>query len=135
MDRLYQLTVSTPANTAIIAPQSTTWRLEDAKLISVTIIVPDGHAGLTGIRLLQAGQEIAPYSNNDWFVSNNEKIDISINEEMTATGLVVQTYNTDFFPHKFWLRALIQDLTASGAAVGAALTATPADILSGPLGI
>lgn len=135
MDRLYQLTVSTPANTAILTPQSTVWRLEDAKLVSVTFLIPDGHSGLTGVRLLQAGQEIVPYSNNDWLVSNNEKIEVSVNAEMTRTGLVVQTYNTDFFPHKHYLRALITDLQASGASAGNALTATPVETLSGPLGL
>lgn len=135
MDRLYPLSVDTPAGTTPLLPQSTTWRLEDAKLVSVTFVIPDGHSGLTGIRLLQAGQQIVPYSNDDWFVSNDEIIDVPVNMEMTTSGLTVQTYNTDVFTHRHWLRALITDLQAAGSALAAPIPVIASDILSGTMGL
>lgn len=113
MARLYQLTVSVPAGVTPDLPQDDAFPLEDAILESVTILIPDGHSGLTGIRVKQAQQEIIPWSNDDWLVSNNEKIELAVEEQITKTGLVIETYNMDVFVHKFWIRAVIQNLGTS----------------------
>jgi len=110
VDRLYPFTVTTPASTAIGAPQSTPLPLEDARLVQVTIIVPDGHAGLTGIRLLQASQQIIPWSNLDYIIANNRIVTIPVDGEITGTGLVAVTYNSDVFIHNHYLEVLIRDL-------------------------
>lgn len=115
-DRFYVNSVTTPANTAVAFPLSTKWALEDAYITIVSIVVPDGHNGLTGIRLLQANQEIIPWSNNAWLIANDEKIDIPYNGEITISGLVIQTYNTDAFDHTHNLRVVVTDQLPNVAA-------------------
>lgn len=117
-DRFYQTAVTVTAGTVKAAPSSTVWKLEDAFITTVTIIVPDGHSGLTGIRLLRSFQQVIPYGNDDWIVANNDEIVIPYNGEITASGLSIQTYNTDVFDHSFNLRCVITDsLPGSGSIV------------------
>lgn len=110
MDRLYLLSAFTPKNTAIVAPVSTPWPMEDAHLDRITVIIPDGHAGLTGIRVLWAGTQIIPFSTNVYLTGNDRVVPIQFDDYITVTGLVIQTYNTDIFDHTFFLEAIISDL-------------------------
>ncbi|MGH7238945.1 MAG: hypothetical protein ACREHG_02645 [Candidatus Saccharimonadales bacterium] len=115
MDRLYETQVTCPAGTTSDTPFTAQFALEDATLISVEIVIPSGHAGLTGIRITRAGTPILPYSRGSFIVSNDEKLLVPFNGEMTATGLTVETFNSDIYDHTFYLRAVIQDLiVASG---------------------
>src|SRR5881398_1453726 len=130
-DRFYQTKATTAAGTLKAAPASLQWPLEDAYITAITIIIPDGHNGLTGIRLLRSLQEIVPWSNDDWITANNEKLDIPYNDEITKRGLVVQTYNTDAFAHTHYLRAIITDTSPKPAAASASISLIPS-VLLGP---
>ena len=79
MDRVYPLTVTTPAGTLIGAPQNTAFPLEDNYLVEIEIIVPDGSVGLLGFRILQASQQVFPWNNSYYVTPNNEKIVIPWN--------------------------------------------------------
>jgi hypothetical protein len=128
-DRFYQLTVTTPANTAKAAPKSTTWTLEDAYLTTVTFIIPDGHNGFTGVRVKMSQQEIMPWSNNDWLVANAEKVEIPYNGAISASGIVVETFNTDVFDHTHYLRAIITDNAPASTATAPPLSLIPSNML------
>lgn len=114
MDRLYYQTLTVPAGTAIAAAVSQAWPLEDNQLEEITIEVPDGHCGLTGVRVLQAQQQIVPFANNSFFVANDRVIDYPFKDQITSTGLVIQGYNLDIFPHTFYLTALVANLPLPG---------------------
>jgi hypothetical protein len=115
MDRLYPLTVTIPAQTPILTPVNQPFPLEDAELVYVHINVPPGPSSLMGFRILQAGQQIIPWGNNSFFVTDDEKIEVAVGGQITATGLIVQGYNTDVFDHTIYLRALIRDLPLPSA--------------------
>lgn len=132
-DRFYTINVTTPSGTAKLVPLSTVWKLEDAYLTVVTIIVPDGHNGLTGIRLVRSLQEVFPWSNNDWLTANGEKVDVPYNDAITASGFTIQTYNTDIFSHTYYLRAIITDTAPSNTVAGRPLTMiSNSDLASAP---
>jgi hypothetical protein len=114
MDRLYYQTLVVPAGTAITAPASQAWPLEDNELANIHVTVPDGHCGLTGFRILQAQQQIVPFANSQYLVANDEKIDYPFDDEITSTGLVLEGYNTDIFQHTFYVRALVKNLPLPG---------------------
>jgi hypothetical protein len=139
VDRLYPLTVVTPKATPIGAPQATPWPLEDANLLRVEITVPSGHNGLTGIRLLWANQQVIPFGNNSYLVANDRTIVVEFNDYMTASGLVVGTYNTDIYDHSHYLLATITDTASarvsnSQAGSGAAILPAPTVTAPDPLG-
>lgn len=113
--RLYELDVTVPAGTAQITPQVTPWPLENAQLVQIELIVPPGHVALTGIRILQAQQQIIPWGNLSYLRMDSEKLVIPFNGEIGANALSINTFNTDIFAHTFYLRATIQDLPLPGA--------------------
>lgn len=108
MDRLYPLTVTTPANTLASAPLNTPFPLEDAYLEYIHIIVPSGCVGLLAFRILWAGTQVIPWANNYFLTPDDEKIEVDFQEYMTITGLVIQSYNLDIFAHNIYIRALIK---------------------------
>lgn len=114
MDRLYYQTLTVPAGTPATAPVSQAWPLEDNQLLDVHITIPDGHCGLTGFRILQAQQQIVPFANDSFIVANDEKIDYPFDDQITSTGLVLNGYNTDIFPHTFYVRATVTNLPEPG---------------------
>jgi|SRR5713101_15139 len=132
MDRLYYLSVMTPAGTAIAAPLTTAFPLEDAKLKRLAITIPDGHSGFTGIRILRGSQQIMPWSNNQYIVANNRTIPIDYDDEITSSGLGIVTYNTDIFDHTFYIEVVIEDLPLTPANSSMA-TAGPVGEATGPV--
>jgi hypothetical protein len=120
MDRLYLFVVTTPAGTSQAAPLTTDLPLEDSLLKELRIIVPAGHSGLTGVRLLQAHQQIIPWDNNSYIVGNDRVIDVPFDNEMTVSGLQAVTYNTDIFDHSHHIEVVITDLELPGRSVNAA---------------
>lgn len=115
MDRIYYEVVTVPAGTLITAPFSAVIPLEDNQLLSVTVVVPDGHCGLTGIRLLQSQQQVFPWANNSYIVANDERIVYDYKDEIQASGMVAEGFNTDIFDHSFYFRFTITNLPEPGA--------------------
>ena len=122
MDRLYYETLTVPAGTPIATPASQAWPLEDNELVKVTIQVPDGHCGLTGFRILRAQQQIVPFANNSYLVANDRTLDYPFDDQITTTGLVLEGYNNDIFPHTFYVTALVTNLTYPAENPPAAVT-------------
>lgn len=118
--RFYVLPVNTPAGTAIAAPLQTVWIMEFNLLESISVMVPRGHNGATGIRFQRSTQQVIPRGNIIPLIANGETVLININEELTEGKLVVLTYNTDIYDHAFYLRATMSDLPSIGP--GAALS-------------
>lgn len=127
MDRTYYAVVPVPAGTAQATPVSVPVTLEDAILKGVECVVPDGHCGLTGIRLLQSQQQIFPWANNSYLVANDEKIPIAYDDQIQSSGITAQGFNTDIFDHSFYLRFTITDLPLPGT--------EPSSSESAPIGI
>lgn len=113
MRRVYESQFTVPAGTAIAAPVSQPVVLEDARLDTVRVLVPDGHSGLTGLRITWGGTQIMPINAGQWIISNDEIFDWPADEEVTANGLSLTGYNTDIYPHTFYLRFQVSDRTGS----------------------
>lgn len=125
--RLYPATVTVPANTAIAAPFSVAIPLEDGNLVSIRLVIPDGHAGLTGIRFMRAGTQVVPYSETvTWIISNDDKIEIAYGGDITLTGLTAVAYNTDIFDHAFYVLCRVDDKPPRPAVTVDAATASVA---------
>lgn len=135
--RLYELDVTIPAGTAKSAAVVTPWPLENNILDTITVVIPSGHCGFTGVRVLQASQQIVPWGNSSYIVANDEKIPIDINIEIGASAITVQAYNTDVYAHTFYLRAAVRDIplpAPSGASVTSGIGVGIADSSVGTIG-
>lgn len=130
--RVYETTFLVPAGTPVAAPVTQAVPLEDNILDVVTIIVPDGHAGLTGFHILWGGTQILPYNAPSWLIANNEKIEWPYASEVTAAGLSVAGYNTDIWPHTFYVRWQVSEIGRANSSIviesPQAVPPAPADI-------
>ena len=114
MDRTYLFTVTTPAGTPVNAPVVTALPLEDARISEIRIVIPSGHVGLTGIRLLQAQQQIWPWANSQYLVGNDRVVPVPFNADITITGLQAQSYNTGTFTHHHYIEIVVIDAALPG---------------------
>lgn len=135
MIRVYEVQFTVPASTGVAAPVSQPVVLEDALLQTVRVLVPGGHSGLTGLRITWGGTQLLPINAGTWIISDNEILDWPMNDEVTANGLSLTGYNTDIFPHTFYLRFTISERATSpvagiqsGQADLAATAATSLDV-------
>lgn len=111
--RFLVLNINTPLNTPIATPLSTQWDLGNQELTRLSIMVPRGHNGLTGIKVLYDGVAIFPFTLPQQFlIANGETVGEEIGFEVSHP-LTIVTYNTDIFAHRFYLRCTIADLTAA----------------------
>lgn len=97
--------ITTAANTAIAAPQQTVLALANFVIQRVRVIVPIGHAGLTGIRVEYDGRPLLPWAEGavHWLVADDyaDTFDVDF---PTGHALNVFTYNTDdTFAHTHYL--------------------------------
>lgn len=135
MDRLFYQSVTCPAGTLQAAPLSSAFPLEDAIMRRLAITIPDGHNGLTGIRILRGGQQIMPWANNQYIVANNRTIPIDYDDEITESGLNVVAFNVDVFDHTFYIEAVIADLplvSRTAMASDASSAVLPSGTVSSP---
>src|SRR5713101_4327946 len=101
MDRLYTQQFQVTAGTAVAAPMTLAWPMETARLGTITITVPDGHSGLTGLHVLYLGTLIVPYRGTSWLVANDAVIAVPFNDEVMPVGMTLEAYNLDVFDHTF----------------------------------
>jgi hypothetical protein len=102
---------------------------EDALLVDVEILIPRGHKGFTGIRILQSGQQIIPWANLSWLEADSYNRVFEVNSEIGANSLSVLAYNRDRFEHTFQVRFHLRDLFGSTSTEGATLSATSTAIM------
>jgi hypothetical protein len=71
---------------------------------SVEIVIPSGHRGLTGIAIANSGGQLVPYAQEPTFlIGDDDRLEYDIGVEVD-TGFQVCVYNTDVYPHNFYLR-------------------------------
>ena len=121
-DRFYVTSLTVPAHTPSTAPASIMWLMGEESIEDIIITIPDGHNGLTGIRIIYSNQQIIPYANNQYYVGNNRVVPIRYNDYINGIGLLVQGYNDDIWPHTFFLEC---------TAIHATITVNSGSVASG----
>jgi hypothetical protein len=116
MDRYYQTTFTVPPATLASNPATVAVQTEDALLVDIEVIIPDGHMGLTGIRVRQSGQQILPWANLSWITGNRYERVFQVNTEIGSKSLSLQGFNTDFRNHTFYVRFHLRDLGSTAVA-------------------
>lgn len=124
--RYITVNISTPINTTPDAPLRTTVNLGGMILASIHLLIPAGHAGLTGWRLDYSGTTIIPYNMPaSWIIGDDDKLDFEVDYEVGNT-LSIVTYNTDVaYPHIHYATMKVRDLTDAPARTFTPLVVTP----------
>lgn len=125
MDRLYYQELTVGPGLGGTTYDIVSWPLEDNQLKEITIQVPDGHCGLTGVRILRAQQQIVPFANNTYLVSNDRTFTYTFDDEISSSGLQIMGLNSDIFSHTFYCTALVTNLPLPGEEPEAEVTPLP----------
>lgn len=116
-DRIEIFAVLVPAGTLQTAPQTSPLAFTDGIVQELEIVVPDGHAGMTGFQLAYGGQTIIPESGNVFVVTNDEVIHWPLENYPTGKQWQLVAFNQDLYDHHFYLRFLIKEIPPPGESV------------------
>lgn len=107
----------------LVTPVTT---LGDVMLLNWRVLIPDGHAGLTGVQLLKNGVPIVPFGNpnNPYLVGNNIDRTYPINTEVDQ-GLAVGQINEDIYNHTHYLIFEYTPISAANATTVQTVGAVP----------
>lgn len=127
-ERIETAVIAVPAGTAIATPQTTTLSLRDAILEHIEVVIPPGPSGLTGFAFVHSGQQVIPFTEGDWIVGDNEKLQWDIQRFPTGDKWSVRAYNLDVYVHSIYLRLFLKELSDASFAAPPAVQV----IASGP---
>lgn len=117
--RIWETQVTVPAGTPQATPLVSAWVTEDNLWNVIELIVPPGHNGLTGIRVMKGDVPLLPYNSASFIVANDYTREFPVNDYVPTGDVTIQTFNTGAYPHTFYLRVTISDWDKSGAGPGA----------------
>lgn len=93
-----------PANTPAETPVSLELKIAAGVVKRVEVVIPDGVAGLAGVRFMYWERQVWPDNPGEWFTGNGTELEFSPNAEVTQTPTVIRMegYNDDdTFEHRF----------------------------------
>lgn len=123
----WPLQVTAPANTPLTAPVSVPWPIVQGHLKQIEVDIPAGGAGTIGLRVVYFGTVIFPWSLTGWLVPVRASYLVEWDDEIMATGLVVQAYNLGAFPHTtYWRAEVWPDVAPATASVAGGLVGSAA---------
>lgn len=80
------------------------------------LVIPDGHAGLTGIRFNSAHQAVIPITAGSFIVGNNVERSYPLVGYPDHGNWTVSVYNTDVYDHMFHVAVLLREVTTAAQA-------------------
>ena len=107
--------VTVAAGTPVATPSVVDLSFTQGSVTDIHIVIPDGHAGFTGIALQQANQQVIPEDTNSWIIGNNEPVYPPVSDYLNNGSWQARMYNTDVYDHTFHLRFLVDDIGAPAA--------------------
>ena len=111
--RIQTYSVTCPANTAQAAAIETELSMRPGIVRAVRIIIPPGHAGLTGIALAQAHQVMIPASGSVFIQGDDRDPRFELENFLDADTWSALTYNTDAeFSHTWFLEFEVDEIQA-----------------------
>lgn len=96
--------VTVPKNTAQASPHTETLEIQTGIIHRVYVRIPSGHAGLSGVRLLQGLHQVSPTSGSEWWTGDDMAVDYDEHIEVggNAPELTIEAYNLDdTYAHTF----------------------------------
>lgn len=109
-ERVEMFEVTTPAATAVGAAISTSLPMDMGVTRKVEIIVPPGPSGLMGFRIAHSGQVVIPYSATTWIITDDEKLDWTLDGYPTGAAWSIVSYNTDIYDHTVYIRWFLDEI-------------------------
>lgn len=116
-DRVNVANVTCPAGTPVGAPVETYFtQFPPGIPRKLTIVIPDGHAGLTGIALGYGHQPILPDNTGAYISGNDESIPFDLTNYSAGPLWSAFTCNLDLIDHSWQIRLEFDEIIQSEAA-------------------
>lgn len=106
--------LAVPAGTTSDAPVTASWQPYPAYCHAFRITIPSGHNGLTGVRIVIDGTPVIPFDLASWLTGSGTTFEVPFGDDIPDSGLTVQGFNTDVWPHTFYLYADIDPYHQAG---------------------
>ena len=119
---------SSAINTPATSPDSTWVGIGTAWVWRVEFRIPPGHAGVTGIALVDSGSFLVPYANPGpaWLVGDDDLLEYPLGKE-TGVNLALWHYNSSTtYVHGWQVRVVYTPIAAFMADQAAIVTPEPA---------
>lgn len=101
--------VTVAPNTPQASATTTSLVVADGYLQRVEITVPDGHNGLTGIRILSSNSQLVPFTQNTYLVANDQTLTFDLVGAIDTGNFQAQAFNGGLFQHTFYVRLFMLD--------------------------
>ncbi len=94
---ILQSTILTPANTTKANPKKTVLELMQGVIYKVEVFFPPGSSGLMGVRVFDSASQLYPFTSNEWFTGDNNRIEYADTYRKNNPPFVfpIHTYNLD----------------------------------------
>lgn len=116
--RSFQVTI--PAGTAKAANFSAAMSMPDREVVELEVRVPPGPRGEMGFAIGAAGVPILPYQAGAFIITDDERINWPLEEQITSGAWQLFGYNTGDFDHTVYVRFLLNVPGQSVAQAGSA---------------
>lgn len=115
MTRVYEIDVQVPAGTLHTAPMTVPWLTEDAYWHDIELVIPDGHNGTTGVKVMKGDVSIIPWGGKMFIVASGYQRLFPVNGYVNTGDMKIVAYNEGFYNHVFYLRATVSTFSHTGA--------------------
>lgn len=88
----------------------------------IEVRVPPGPSGLVGFAFVHSGQQVIPFTDGLWIVTDDESIDWSVEEYPTGDKWSLKAYNLDVYPHTLHCRFHMREVGSAVPTVRQAVT-------------
>lgn len=114
-DRIELFQVTVPAGTAIAAPQVTATSFADGVVTRIIVTIPPGPSGFCGFKFTHLGGPVIPYTGAGYVIGDDRIVDWPVTNMPSASGWQFVAYNTDIFPHTFYIEYMIDEIVTGPA--------------------
>lgn len=128
--RVYAFTITAPALTAVTAPVMQSCNFPDGTMDQITVQIPNGHCGLTGLQIESGGEQLVPLALGTWFVGDNLVEAFPFTDAPNNGNWNLVAYNTDVYPHTFYVRFYVSENTPAPTS---SAPAAPLPVIGGVL--
>lgn len=103
-DRIQEFIVTTPAGTPVATPQRAAMTMDPCQIDEISVLVPPGPSGELGFAFAVRNDQQIPAGAPSWIVTDDERLNISLDDLPTSGDWYLVSYNTGIYPHTVYVR-------------------------------
>lgn len=124
-NRIEPFEVTIPAGTAKASFQRTDLPMNEGRVDLIQVRIPPGPSGNVGFRIAHSGQSVIPYTDERWFVTDDDKLDWATERYPQGDAWQLWAYNTDIYDHTVYVWMHVTDAIGSPVVTVTPLTIQP----------